>query len=71
MYTSYHFQSASEINKDIIEAIKAAFKGKPIVITIEEEHDETSFLMSNPVNKAMILDSIKQDKSGSSISLRI
>ena len=71
MYTTYHLQSASELNKDIIEAIKAAFKGKPILITIEEEHDETAFLMSNPINKSMILESIKQDKNGSSIPVTI
>ena len=71
MYTTYHFQSASEINKDIIEAIKAAFKGKPIVITVEEEHDETAFLMSNPENKAMLLKSIEQDKKGSFILVTI
>jgi hypothetical protein len=71
MYTTYHFQSASEINKDIIEAIKAAFKGKPIVITVEEDDDETAFLMSNPANKAILLESIKQDKNGSSIPVTI
>ena len=69
MYTTYHFQSASDINKDIIDAIKAAFKGKPIVITVEEEHDETAFLMANPENKAMLLESIEQDKHGSSINV--
>jgi len=71
MYSTYHLQSASELNKDIIEAIKAAFKGKPILITVEEEHDETAFLMSNPIDKAMILESIKQDKNGSSIPVTI
>jgi hypothetical protein len=71
MYTTYHFQSASELNKDIIEAIKTIFKGKPIVITVEEEQDETAFLMSNPKNKSMILESIQQDKNGSSIPISI
>jgi len=71
MYTTYHLQSASELNKDVIDAIKAAFKGKPILITVEEEQDETAFLMSDPINKAMILESIKQDKNGSSIPVTI
>jgi hypothetical protein len=35
MYTTYHLSSAQEINIDIIEAIKVAFKSKPITITIE------------------------------------
>ena len=71
MYTTYHLESASDLNKDIVDAIKAAFKGKPILITVEEEQDETAFLMSDPLNKSMILESIKQDKNGSSISVTI
>ncbi len=71
MYTTYHFKSAADINVDILNAIKAAFKEKPIVITIEEEMDETAFLMANPENKAMILNSIAQDRNGESISVSI
>lgn len=37
MHSTYHFQSASEISIEILEAIKIAFKGKPIVITVAEE----------------------------------
>jgi hypothetical protein len=32
----------SEINPDILEAIKIAFKGKSVVITVEEENEETA-----------------------------
>lgn len=63
MYTTYHFNSAVEVNTDFIKSIKAAFKNKPIVITVEEEQDETAFLMANPINKAMLLKSIAQDKN--------
>jgi hypothetical protein len=69
MYTTYHFKSALDINIDILNAIKTAFKEKPIVLTIEEEFDETAFLMSNPENKAMLLKSIAQDKNGETISI--
>ena len=71
MYTSYHFKSAAEINPDILEAIKAVFKGKPVVITVEEESDETAFLLSDPVNKKMLVDSIMQDKNGESITVKV
>ena len=71
MYTTYHFKSAADINVDILNAIKTAFKEKPIVITIEEEMDETTFLMSNSENKAMLLKSIAQDKNGESINMII
>ena len=39
MYTTYHLDSAQDINTDILEAIKVAFKSRPITITIEEEDD--------------------------------
>lgn len=37
MQTTYYLSSAQEINADILEAIKIAFKSKPITITIEEQ----------------------------------
>lgn len=40
MYTTYHFKSAKDINSDIIEAIKIAFKDKAVSITIKEKTDE-------------------------------
>jgi hypothetical protein len=43
MYTTYHLSSAQDINIDILEAIKIAFKSKPITITIEED---TNFQLS-------------------------
>ncbi len=41
MYTTYHLASAQEVNTDIIEAIKIAFKSRPITITIEEEDQDS------------------------------
>ena len=58
MYTTCHFKSAADIDTNIIDAIKASFKGKPVVITVEEETDETSYLMSDPANNAILLQSI-------------
>jgi hypothetical protein len=40
MYTTYHLASAQDVSADILEAIKVAFKSRPIVITIEEEEDD-------------------------------
>jgi len=37
MYTTYHLSSAQDINSDILDAIKAAFKSKPITIIVEED----------------------------------
>jgi hypothetical protein len=71
MYTTYHFQSAADITVDVLNAIKTAYREKPIVVTIEEEMDETAFLMANPINKAMLLKSIAQDKNGEAIAVTI
>lgn len=37
MHTVFHLSSADEINEDLIKSIKAAYKKKPISITIEED----------------------------------
>ena len=39
MYTTFHVPSAQEVSVDMLDAIKAAFKTKPITITIEEDSD--------------------------------
>jgi hypothetical protein len=45
MYATYHLESAEEITSEIVEAIKTAFKSKPIKLTVEEDDDETAFLL--------------------------
>jgi hypothetical protein len=40
MHTIYHLESALEVNSDILDAIKAAYKNKPITITIEEDTNQ-------------------------------
>jgi len=63
MYTTYHLSSAQEITPDLLDAIKATFKSKPITITIEEEIDATTYLMSSAANKSILDASMKQDKN--------
>jgi hypothetical protein len=71
MYTTFHFESAEDITADVLSAIKAAFKKKPVVLTIEEEKDETAYLMRSSANKAMLLKSIEQDKNGETVKFKI
>jgi len=40
MYTTYHLKSAQEVNTDILDAIKAAYKTKPITIIIKEDNND-------------------------------
>ncbi len=39
MYSTYHFKSAADIDMDVLNAIKTAFKEKAVILTIEEEHE--------------------------------
>ena len=71
MYTTCHLSSPKEITPDIIDAIKATFKSKPITITVEEELDATAYLMSSPANKAMLDKSIEQANNGELIEVKI
>ena len=70
MYTTYHLQSAQEATTDILEAIKTAFRNKSITITIEEDIDETAYLMSSPANKAMLDKSLAEAKRGELIEVK-
>ncbi len=36
MYTTYHLKSAEDITVDLLEAIKALYKSKPITIIVQE-----------------------------------
>ena len=60
MTTAYHFKSASDINLEDLNAIKRAFKDRPIVLTVQEED------IIPEDQKQFVRDSIKkyeQDKS--------
>jgi hypothetical protein len=55
MHTTFHLSSAQEINTDIIDSIKAAYKSRPISITIEEDlsleiSEETKAMLDNRLN---------------------
>ncbi len=69
MYTTFHLSSAEEVSTDILEAIRATFKSKPITITVEEELDATAYLMRSPANKAMLDQSLEQAKQGTFIQI--
>lgn len=60
MYTTYHLASAQDINEDIIEAIKVAFKTKPITIIVEE--DINDFELTDDM-KAILDERLKEDEN--------
>ena len=52
---------ADEINNSLVDFIKSSFKGKKIAVHIYE--DETEFLLSDPVTKKRLLESVENVKS--------
>lgn len=71
MYTTFHYDTATELNSDFLKAIKTLFKNQRITVTVETEMDETGFLMSNEANKKSILESIKQANNGDVIKVKL
>ncbi|MFZ4545396.1 MAG: hypothetical protein ACOYOA_15190 [Saprospiraceae bacterium] len=60
MYATYHLKSAQEVNTDILDAIKAAFKSKPITIIVEE--DDSQFGLSTEL-KAVLDERLEEDEN--------
>ena len=59
MYTTYHLASAQEVSIDILEAIKANFKSKPITITVEEEDNHEI----SDVVKSILDERLREDET--------
>jgi hypothetical protein len=60
MYTTYHLASAQEVNTDLLDAIKAAFKSKPITIIVEESDND--FDLTSDM-KAVLDERLQEDES--------
>jgi len=60
MYTTYHLTSAQEVSTDILDAIKATFKSKPITIIVEE--DNSDFELTDDM-KAVLDERLKEDEN--------
>ena len=58
MYTTYHLTSAQEVSTDILDAIKATFKSKPITIIVEEDDNnyELTAEMMDVLNNRLLED---------------
>jgi hypothetical protein len=60
MYTTYHLASAQQVNTDLLDAIKATFKSRPITIIVEE--DDSDFELTAEM-KAVLDDRLQEDES--------
>ncbi len=59
MSTTYHLTSAQDLNSDILDAIKAKFKTKPITIIVEE--DDTNLNLT-PKMKSILDERLQEDE---------
>ena len=69
MQTIYNI-AESELNISFLESVKKLFKDKTLSIIIEEKMDETDYLLSSPLNKKRLLQSIEQTKKGETITFK-
>ena len=60
MYSTYHLTSAQELSTDILDAIKATFKTKPITIIVEE--DDSDFELTSEM-KTVLDERLQEDDS--------
>lgn len=70
MYTSFHVK-ANELDDKILKSIKALFKSKRISIIVEEEMDETEYLLSTEANRKHLEDALKNVKQGKTTKVDI
>jgi hypothetical protein len=63
MYTEIHIK-ADELDESFLKSIRSLFKKKRISIIVEEEQDETEYLLASPANKKMLEKSLRNAEAG-------
>jgi len=63
MTTTYHL-SSEELNDDFLQKLKQTFGKKKLFITIEEDEDDTFFLLSTKENRDKFKQSLKELNKG-------
>jgi len=65
--TAIYKLHVNELSTELINAIKETFKGKTVSITVQEDMDETDYLLSNEANKQFLEASEAELKAGKGI----
>ena len=68
MVVTYHLEE-NELDEAFYQKLKDLFKDKRVSITVAEEMDETSYLLSNPVNAERLLAAVKNVEHGNIVSV--
>jgi hypothetical protein len=61
MITTYRL-TANELTTKFLTGLKTLYKGKTISITVEEELDETEYLLQSENNRKMLEESLNSDE---------
>ena len=70
MYTEIHIK-ADELDENFLKSVRSMFKKKRISIIIQEDQDETEYLLSNPNNKKMLEKALKSADAGNLVKVDI
>ena len=70
MITTYHLNT-NELTVDFLKAIKSLYKGKTASITVEDEIDETEYLLASETNSNILHESLNQAEKGELITVNI
>jgi hypothetical protein len=57
LYTTFH-SKATELDETFLKTLKTLFKSKRIAISVEEELDETDYLLSTDANRKHLEESL-------------
>lgn len=70
MYTSFHLHT-DELDETFLKTLKKMFKNKRISISVEEEMDETDYLLATEANRKHLMDSLAEAKAGKTVKVDI
>ena len=70
MYTTFHIK-ADELDETFLKKLKGIFKKKSIIISVEEDIDETEYLLRSESNRKMLEKSLKSAEAGNLTEVNI
>ncbi len=70
MATAYHI-STDKLNEEFLQRLKNTFGKKQLLITIEEDEDDTFYLLSAKENRDKFKQSLKELNSGEIVTVSL